>query len=137
MYTAYHKIRYKWKAVSCDMMGEVMCSLRIPNCPRHFEWVQAFDNSSCFLAPQGEASLIEPTEEQTTSVKQTYSFWIMEHECSKFGARQAVLNNEIEQSNLHQWLMSKMSYGNYYFSLGMKQLESGSETHTTMVHNNM
>ena len=116
------------------MMAEVMCSLRIPNCPIHFEWIQTFDNSSCFSAPQGEVALIEPTD---SSVKKTLSFWIFEHECSKFGARLAVLNSQIEQNNLHQWLMSKVNYGVYYFALGMKQLESGSGTYTTMVHNNM
>ena len=116
------------------MMAEVMCSLRIPNCPIHFEWIQTFDNSSCFSAPQGEVALIEPTD---SSVKKTLSFWIFEHECSKFGARLAVLNSQTEQNDLHQWLMSKVKYDVYYFALGMKQLESGSGTYTTLVHNNM
>ena len=120
--------------VSCDAIANVMCSLRIPNCPRGFEWVQNFDNSSCFSAPQEQVALIEQID---STVKMTYSFWTYEHECSKFGARLAVLNSDKEQQNLQQWLRPKLNYGNYYFALGMKIMGSGSGTYATMVHNNM
>ena len=126
--------RYKWKVVSCNIVAEIMCSLRIPNCPAGFEWVQSFDSSSCFFAPlDQEVSLVKTIG---ATVYNYYSFWTFEQECSKFGARQANVHNDSERHQLEQWLQPKLQTQYTDVFLGMKVVYHSSPG-STFAHTNL
>ena len=95
-----------------------MCSLRIPNCPHGFEWIQNFDNISCFKTFGQTVTFFESSIESGT-VREINSFWINENECSKLGSRLAVIESTSDFHNISPWLHSKHGSINSYM-LGMK-----------------
>ena len=95
-----------------------MCSLRLPNCPQGFHWIQTFDAISCFKTFGKRVTFYEQNTESST-IREIDSFWTYENECSKFGSRLAVIESMTDVYNIAPWLYSQHSFNNGYI-LGMK-----------------